>query len=259
MAGFVAFSLCASAGYVLNDWIDVEADRCHPRKRLRPFAAGAISLDWASLIAAVLFAVGVAIAQLTLPGVFVQLLLAYCVISLCYSIWLKRIVYLDVIVLAGLYVTRAFAGGVASDLAVNSKLIAASWLFFLSLALSKRHAEQVQQGDRQNTRLRRRGYTPSALPVIAIAGIGCGCLAFFAFLYVVFLESGSHNLHEYQVIQGLSVMLLAGWLGRIWWLAVHRELIDDPLLFALTDPMSLLIAATVGLLPWVSLGRPWTL
>jgi len=253
MAGFVAFSLCASAGYVLNDWIDVEADRCHPRKRLRPFAAGAISLDWASLIAAVLFAVGVAIAQLTLPGVFVQLLLAYCVISLCYSIWLKRIVYLDVIVLAGLYVTRAFAGGVASDLAVNSKLITASWLFFLSLALSKRHAEQVHQGDRQNTRLRRRGYTPSALPVIAIAGIGCGCLAFFAFLYVVFLESGSHSLHEYQVIQGLSVTLLAGWLGRIWWLAIHRELIDDPLLFALTDPMSLLIAATVGVLPWVSL------
>ncbi len=137
---FLAFGLCASGVYLLNDLFDLDADRRHPRKRLRPFAAGTLPL-WAGLVAAPLLTLaGLALAAaLSLP--FAGVLLCYYVLTLAYSLRLKRIVMLDVIVLAALYTVRIIGGAVVIGGGLSFWLLAFSMFLFLSLAMLKRYTE----------------------------------------------------------------------------------------------------------------------
>lgn len=237
LVGFAAFSLCASAVYVLNDALDVEADRRHPAKRFRPFAAGSMSIGWALSLAPLLAGMGLAISWWLLPAAFTGLLLAYLVATSAYSIGLKRIAFVDVVVLSGFYATRVVAGGVAADRHADLPLVLASWLFFASVAFAKRHAELARQGDRPTTDRRCRGYSTSDLPLVEAVGIGCGGLAVVAICRLVVGANGRYR----ETLIGLVGTLLLGWLSRLWWLARRRTLPDDPLLFAFTDPISRLI------------------
>ncbi len=247
LVGFVAFSLCASSVYVLNDSLDVEADRQHPEKKFRPFAGGAIPVHWARLIVTLLSAMGLSISWWLLPGAFTFLLLGYLVTTSAYSIGLKQVAFLDVIILASFYPLRLIAGGVATDHAVNRSLVVASLFFFASVAFAKRHAELARHDDSPNVAPRCRGYATSDLPLLEAAGIGCGCLAVIAFCRLVIGANGQYR----GGLLGLVCTLLLGWLTRVWWLARRRKLLDDPLLFALSDPISLLIGimliAVVGI------------
>lgn len=247
LVGFVAFSLGASSVYVLNDSLDVEADRQHPEKKSRPFARGAIPFRWARLIVFLLCAVGLAISWWLLPVAFTLVLLAYLVATSAYSIGLKQVAFVDVVMLASFYPVRIIAGGVATDRAVDGSLLVASLLYFASVAFAKRHAELARHDDSPNGNIRGRGYQTSDLPLVEAAGIGCGFLAVIAFCRLVIEANGEY--HEGH--SGLVCALLSGWLARVWWMARRRALVDDPLLFALTDPVSQLIgimlAAAAGI------------
>src|SRR5436309_2073021 len=154
----VAFSLCASAGYVLNDLRDVEADRHHPLKRRRPVASGDVSPGAAGLLAAGLLLAGFAVAGPLLPPKFTAMLGAYVLVALAYSLWLKQKLLVDVFVLAGLYTLRVLAGGAAIGITVTPWLLAFCIFFFLSLAFAKRYAELRRVQDSDEKTVRGRGY-----------------------------------------------------------------------------------------------------
>ncbi|MCH8142116.1 MAG: UbiA family prenyltransferase [Proteobacteria bacterium] len=137
---FTAFGLCASSVYLLNDLLDLSADRHHPSKRMRPFAAGSISILGGAILSPVLLIASVSIAA-TLPIEFQATLAVYYVITLSYSIRLKRAAIIDVLALAVLYTLRIIAGAAAISVAPSFWILAFSMFLFLSLALVKRFTE----------------------------------------------------------------------------------------------------------------------
>ncbi|HZD78351.1 MAG TPA: UbiA family prenyltransferase, partial [Acidobacteriaceae bacterium] len=132
---FVCFSLCASATYIVNDLLDIEADRQHPRKRKRTFASGDLSAAAGMAISAVFLAASFAGAVLFLPTGFLGWLILYLVTTLAYSLALKRIVILDVVVLSALYTLRMLAGAAATVTFISPWLAAFAIFIFLSLAM----------------------------------------------------------------------------------------------------------------------------
>jgi 4-hydroxybenzoate polyprenyltransferase len=139
---FLSFGLCASSVYLTNDLFDLRADRAHPRKRFRPLASGAIT-PRAGVVAAVLLFIAGAVLAVWVNTAFVLVLSCYYVVTWSYSVRLKRIALLDVMILAGLYTIRIIAGAVATDVSPSFWLLAFSVFVFLSLALIKRYAEVV--------------------------------------------------------------------------------------------------------------------
>ena len=137
----LALSLCASAGYVFNDLMDVAADRAHPTKNRRPFASGALPTAYGPPLILGLLAVSVAISLYALPMSFFAMLVLYFAITLSYSFYLKSLLLVDVIVLAWLYTQRVLAGGFATGVSISAWLLAFSMFIFLSLAFAKRHVE----------------------------------------------------------------------------------------------------------------------
>src|SRR5262249_25364484 len=154
--GVVAFSLCGSAVYILNDLMDLEADRLHARKRKRPFAAGDISPATGALISAVLLLGAFAIA-IPLSLSFAATLGAYFALTLLYSFYLKEKLLIDVFLLASLYTIRVWAGGICAGIEISQWATAFFMCLFLSLALAKRHSElMVSAGSQENNQLDRR-------------------------------------------------------------------------------------------------------
>lgn len=251
LVGFAAFSLCASGVYVLNDSLDVEADRQHPEKRFRAFAGGAVPVHWARSLAPLLAALGLATSWWLLPAAFTFLLLGYLLATTAYSVALKQVAFLDVIVLSGFYAVRLVAGGAAVDRTVDLPLVAAGWLFFASVAFAKRHAELARQEHASSVDRRCRGYSTADLPLVEAAGLGCAGLGVLALGRLVVEPDGRYR----ERLFGIGCTLLVGWLARLWWLARRRTLPDDPLVFALTDPISRLIGVVLTAVVAVSLMR----
>ena len=244
MIAFASFSLCASATYIVNDLLDVEADRRHPRKRRRPFAAGDLSAFTGAVISAAFLAGAVALAVVRLPVDFLGWLVLYLVTTLSYSLYLKRVVLLDVILLSGLYVLRMLAGASATAVPISPWLAAFSLFLFLSLAMVKRFSEL------QNTRARGqkvangRGYLLADIEQMRSFGTASAYAAVVVFSFYI----GAHEvtaLYRHPVRLWLITPLMILWLSRVWLLASRGELDEDPVIFAVTDRISLLIGAAV--------------
>jgi 4-hydroxybenzoate polyprenyltransferase len=165
MRAFFAFSLCASAFYVLNDVLDMEADRAHPRKANMPFAAGLLRTEQGLALWAACFGSAIALAW-TLPLSARIVLLLYAVMNLGYSVLLKQIAFLDVLVLALLYDSRLLFGGAAEGINVSTWTLTFSFLLFLGLAFIKRWPELLSIAERNAERLARRGYVSSHIPIV---------------------------------------------------------------------------------------------
>jgi 4-hydroxybenzoate polyprenyltransferase/phosphoserine phosphatase len=238
---FVSFGLCASGVYVLNDLLDLESDRSHPRKRLRPFAAGTLPLVSGLLVAPVLTAAAFALA-LVVGSKFALVLLGYWLLTLAYSFRLKRIAMLDTVVLAALYTVRIIAGTVAIHSLLSFWLLAFSMFLFLSLALVKRYTELQSLLQQGRNRTDGRGYEVDDLGLIASLGGSSGYLAVLVFaLYIN--SSASEALYRHQQVLWLLCPLLLYWISRVWFKA-HRGLMDDdPIVFALTDYVSRIVLA----------------
>ena len=244
---FVAWCLAASAMYVVNDVADRDDDRGHPHKRTRPFASGALSPRAGWTLAAVLAASAALLASRAAPA-FQLCLAAYVAIALAYSAGLKRLIVVDVLILAFLYNLRIFAGGAATGIRVSEWLVAFATFFFLSLALMKRHAELGLSRDTAEPPSRR-GYRVRDREAIGAFGAAAACASVVVMaLYV----SGRDVALLYSRPAWLWAIcpLLLYWLARAWLLAYRGEMRDDPLLFAQTDPASY---AVLGLLAAVTL------
>lgn len=246
---FACFSLCASATYIVNDLLDVEADRQHSRKRKRPFASGNLSAGIGLAIAAVFLAVSFAAATLLLPHSFLGWLVLYLATTLAYSLALKRIVILDVVVLSALYTLRILAGAAATDTYISPWLAAFAIFIFLSLAMVKRFSE-LQNVRSAGTQLSNgRGYLLNDIEQVRSFGTSSA----FASVVVLSIYVGQPDmvgLYHHPQRMWLMPPLLILWLCRVWLLASRGELDEDPVVFALTDRMSLLLglgAVLIGL------------
>ncbi len=245
---FVSFSLCASATYIANDLLDIESDRRHPRKRNRPFAAGDLSVLTGLIISLMLLGGSIAIAAALLPLGFLIWLFLYLAGTLSYSLVLKRVVLVDVIMLAGLYTVRLLAGGAAIPVDISPWLGAFSIFLFLSLAMVKRFSEL------QNTRARGaavangRGYQLGDIEQLRSFGTSNASAAVLVFLIYVGISRDVLSLYKHPTRLWLIVPLMIYWLSRVWLLASRGELDEDPVIFAVTDPISLLTGAAIAMI-----------
>ena len=135
-----AFCVAASIGYVLNDLMDLSADRLHPRKRFRPLASGQLPRSGALLVLLLALALLIGLCWF-LPVAAIEWLALYLGVSIIYSIYLKKKLFVDVLVLAGLYTVRLLVGGTAAAVELSPWLLAFSMFMFLSLAVLKRFSE----------------------------------------------------------------------------------------------------------------------
>jgi 4-hydroxybenzoate polyprenyltransferase len=248
---FLAFSLCASAGYVFNDLSDVASDRAHPVKKNRPLAAGTISPVSAWILAFVLLTGGLIIGW-PLPPAFLATLIGYLACSLFYSLYFKKIALLDVLVLAGLYTVRIFAGSAATGIPVSEWLVVFSMFFFLSLALAKRFSELRLLSEESPAGANARGYTGLDLDFIPIMGISSG---FLTSLVMALYVSGSHvrSLYRHPELLWLICPLILYWIGRVWIFCHRGKMSHDPVVFALTDRVSFLVLILgLGLMAFAS-------
>lgn len=237
LLAFAAFSLTASSVYVLNDLLDLESDRHHPRKRLRPFASGDVPVQHGLAIVPLLLIGAVALAS-HLPGVFMAVLAGYYVVTLGYSLKLKHYAMVDVLTLAGLYTLRVIAGAAALAIMPSFWLLAFSMFMFLSLALVKRYSELMAMKKSGHEKTRGRGYEVGDLTILQSAGLASGYIAVLVLaLYVNSPDIG--HLYGRPVIIWLVCPLLLLWLSRIWMITHRGDMDDDPIVFAFRDGPSI--------------------
>jgi 4-hydroxybenzoate polyprenyltransferase/phosphoserine phosphatase len=238
LAMFVAFCAAASGIYLLNDLVDLAADRRHPRKRARPLASGDLPAGLAVALSAILLVIGFGIAALN--GV-AAIILLYAVVSLAYSFQLKHMPLIDVFALAFLYTIRLFGGGAATGHALSLWLLAFSSFIFLSLALVKRVEELSELGRKAGSTTLRRGYYASDANILQLFG----CCASFASCIVLALfvqnESMSDRYAWPALLWGI-VPLMLFWQCRLWLSTARGYMHDDPIIYAARDWVSWLVA-----------------
>lgn len=250
LLAFVAFSLCASSVYLLNDMLDLEADRQHHSKCKRPFAAGSISLLF-GIVAAPLLLIAALLISLALPLKFLGVLAAYYVVTLAYSFGLKRIVMIDVLTLAGLYTVRIVAGAAATAIPLSFWLLMFSIFIFLSLAIVKRYAELFVMKQQGKLKAKGRGYQTEDLALLQSLGGASGYLSILVLALYVNSPEVSLLYHHPKIIWGLVPVMLY-WVSRIW-METHRgHMHDDPLVYALKDRISLLTGVAAAVVLWLA-------
>ncbi|HJW03519.1 MAG TPA: UbiA family prenyltransferase [Azospira sp.] len=241
---FVAFSLCASSVYLLNDLLDLPSDRAHVRKRKRPFASGLLPVAHGTWLMPLLL-LAAALIGLQLPPLFAAALGGYFVLTLAYSIWLKNQVIVDVLLLACLYTSRVLAGAAATRIEPSFWLLAFSMFIFLSLAMVKRYSEMLVVLAQQKSTAPGRGYSTADLPVLIALGTSSGMMA----ILVVALYVNSPEvvlLYRHPWMLWLLPLGLLYWISRIWMKTHRGEMHDDPLVFAATDWQSLAVGLLLG-------------
>jgi 4-hydroxybenzoate polyprenyltransferase len=239
----LSLSLCASAGYVFNDLVDVGADRAHATKRRRPFASGALPLQYGPPLLALLLGASFGVAFATLPIMFVGMLALYLVLTLGYSFYFKSKLLADVILLAWLYTHRVIAGGVATAIPISAWLLAFCMFLFFSLAFAKRYVE-LRQAVGKSDKIRRRGYYTQDLEMVAPMGTAAGFMAVLVFC--LYIESAGAVAYSRPWLLWLICPMLLYWVARIWFLAHRGEMHDDPVKFAITDRRSWFCFAAIG-------------
>jgi 4-hydroxybenzoate polyprenyltransferase/phosphoserine phosphatase len=246
LLAFCCFSLAASASYIVNDLLDIEADRHHAHKRLRPFASGDLGASAGLVVAAAFLLLALTGARF-LPLAFLGWLLLYLVSALAYSLYLKRIELVDVVVLSGLYTLRLLAGSAATRSHISPWLAGFSVFLFFSLAIVKRFAELENLRSSGSSPRNGRGYLVADLNQLRSFGTSSAFAAVVVFaLYISSREVTM--LYRRPEMLWLIMPLMILWLCRVWLLASRGTLNEDPLVFALTDRMSVLIgAATVAI------------
>ena len=248
LLAFVAVCCCASSGYLLNDLFDLAADRRHPRKRFRPFAAGDLPLSYALSLIPILVLLGAYLGAIISP-LCAAMLLAYFGMTVTYSLYLKHVALLDVLVLAGLYTLRIMVGSAAVAIWPSPWLVAFSMFLFVSLALVKRYSELLTMRNIDGEGARARGYEAGDAELLAAKGTASGYVAVLVLAF--YITSGpAHNLYSRHQLMWILCPLLLYWLGRMWLVAHRGKMGDDPVLFATSDRISrilivLMLATTV--------------
>lgn len=249
---FAAFSLCASSVYLLNDIVDLDSDRQHPNKRFRPLASAALPLQYGFAAVPAIFVLAAGLALL-LPWSFVAILGLYVLLTTGYSWFLRQVPLLDVFCLAALYTLRLIGGHEATGVAYSSWLLVFSMFIFLSLALVKRFVELRSADPGEGAGLHGRGYAAGDLELVTALGSSSGFIAVLVLaLYVNSREV--LELYRHPLVLLLICPLLLYWVSRIWLLAHRGNMHDDPVVFALRDPVSYVIGGLTLIVIWLATG-----
>ena len=251
LLAFISFSLCASSVYLLNDLLDLPADRLHPRKRHRPFASGDLSMVQGLLLIPLLLVSAFAVAALWLPTAFLIVLVGYYLLTLSYSFWLKAVVLLDALLLAGLYTIRIIGGMAATRIPPSFWLLAFSIFLFFSLALVKRYSELLVLKQRGQLTTHGRGYHVEDLVMLMGFGVASGFLAVLvSALYVN--STKVQALYHHPAFLWLVSPILLYWVSRIWLITHRGGMHDDPVVFAAKDKGSWVTAVIIMGLLWLA-------
>jgi 4-hydroxybenzoate polyprenyltransferase len=237
---FILFSLAASSGYLFNDLLDLDSDRHHPRKRFRPLARGELPIQVGIVSAPLLFLAALSTSLILMPVAFSITLIIYYALTIAYSQFIKRMMVVDTIVLAGLYTVRVIVGSYACGLVPTFWILAFSMFLFLSLAMVKRYAELLDarsKGETQQTK--GRGYFPGDLEIIANLGSSSGYLSVLV-LALYIQDFRTVKMYHTPELIWLACPILLFWISRVWMIAHRGEMHDDPVLFAIKDKASLL-------------------
>jgi 4-hydroxybenzoate polyprenyltransferase/phosphoserine phosphatase len=246
VGAFLAFSLAASAIYILNDLVDLDADRNHPSKKNRPLAAGTVSITKATAVIPVLLLVAFAGALVIAPA-FAVVLLGYVLLTTAYTFVLKRKMLVDVLALASLYTIRVVGGAVAIPVRMSEWLLAFSMFIFTALALIKRYIELAARIDKDLSDPTNRNYRKSDLDVVGALAAAAGFNAVTVFaLYIS--SDAVRPLYRHPEALWLICLILMYWLGRALLMAHRRLMNDDPIIFALRDWNSFVALGLIGLI-----------
>lgn len=248
LAGFACLCVVASATYLVNDLADLAADRRHPTKRSRPLASGALSISHAliAILPMMLTALG---AAFWLSPAFGAGLLAYTLLTLAYSMRLKRIVMLDVTVLGCLYAVRLVMGQALVGGEQSVWLLTFSMFFFASLALTKRHSEIESRAASGSgaTQIKGRGYRTTDAPLTLATGVSFSASAILIVVIYLTSEAFPSGLYAHPQRLWATPILIQLWLSRVWLLAHRGEMHEDPVAFALHDKASLMLGAALAI------------
>lgn len=248
---FVAFGCLASSVYVTNDLFDLAADRQHPRKRRRPFAAGLLSVR-AGIRASLALLLCAVLLTALVGWMFGLVLASYYVLTWAYSLRLKRVALVDVMTLAGLYTLRIIAGSAATHIELSFWLLAFSVFLFLSLGFVKRYAELYDARKAGKLAGHGRGYGADDLSLIMNLGTTSGyCAVVVIALYIN--SPDSIILYHHHKTMWMICPLMLFWISRVWMLTSRGHMHDDPVVFAMRDRVSLLVLGALGLLVLLSI------
>lgn len=244
---FIAFSFTASSVYLTNDLLDLESDRLHIRKKLRPLASGDMTLKNGVIFATLLLLLSFTLSIILLNWQFSLILFLYYLVTTAYSFYLKKIPILDILVLASLYTIRIIAGGGATSTPLSHWLLAFTMFLFLSLAVLKRYTELLLMKNENRLKTTGRGYHIDDMALLMGLGPSSGFLAVLVFsLYVNSDQVISLYKHP-TFLWGIAPLLLF-WISRIWFLATRGQMTDDPIVFAAKDKVSYIVYILVFLL-----------
>ena len=250
ICSFVAFCSVASAGYILNDIMDIDYDRTHSRKKHRPLASGAVQV----IPAAILILVLLGPTLLVLWQISIEIFLVvsfYFVLSSTYSIWLKKLLLVDVFTLAILYTLRVIAGAIAISVPLSFWLLAFSVFLFLSLAFMKRFVELKGISQTKGS-LPGRGYIPGDRDVVLNLGVASGYVSGMVFaLYIN--NQADNSIYDQPRFLWISCLVILYWINRLWMTAARGNLGYDPVIFASRDPTSLCCASIIATSFWLAL------
>ena len=239
---FIIFSIIASSVYVINDLIDAKEDQTHNRKKNRPFASGALSRTTGHMMWSALLILAGVLSTLFLNRDFSISLTVYFLLTLAYSFKIKQIAVLDVMVLSAFYTLRIIAGATAVEVITSFWLLAFSMFFFLSLAMMKRYIEisAIKESDK----VLGKGYCSEDAPILFSFGTATG---YISVLVLALYIQDQHIISMYAEPRfiWLACPILLFWISRAWFMSHRGKVHDDPIVFALQDKTSLLLAVAV--------------
>ncbi len=248
MIAFAVLSMCASGSYILNDLLDLPADRAHPIKKMRPFAAGSLPIPVGVVIMVSLIGTGIVAASILLPVQFTLLLALYLVTTTAYSVYIKTLVIADIIALAGLYTLRILAGGFAARVEISFWLLAFSMFIFLSLAFMKRYVELTLMAREGKAQSAGRAYRAGDLRILETMGTAAGFMS-VAVLALFINSTEISKLYRRPQMLWLVCPALFYWIIRMWFRAQRGALDnDDPIVATFQDKVSYMIAALIACL-----------
>ncbi|WP_158966320.1 UbiA family prenyltransferase [Paraglaciecola sp. L3A3] len=246
LLGFISFSCLASATYIINDLLDLESDRSHPRKCKRPLAASSISINKAIHCSLFLLFISFGLTFFIVSS-FLFVLCLYLITTLLYSFCIKKYVGIDVITLASLYTIRIIAGSVILQVTTSFWLLSFSMFVFLSLALIKRCSELKSFEMNNQTHANGRDYNTADLPILMSFGTASAMLAVLMFCFYVNSNILANQYQEPNILW-LILPALCYWLLRMWVKTNRGEMDDDPIVFAIKDTGSMLTIAFIGVI-----------
>jgi 4-hydroxybenzoate polyprenyltransferase len=242
---FLALGFVALGTYLVNDLLDINHDRRHWSKRFRPIAAGDLPIGMAIAAAVVSIAGGLAIGAAVSLGVL-GALVSYLVLTLAYSMHIKRVAILDVVVLATLFTLRLAIGIAAADVFASPWLLVFSMALFASLSIAKRYTEIQRTAAKGDTTVSGRGYITADAPLVLGLGLATGTASVLILVLFLIFDAFQRDIYTNPHWLWLFPIVIFLWIGRIWLISQRGELNDDPVVFALKDRQSLVLGVVMA-------------